>query len=246
MVFSLTVFVAMILLLPGFALFAGVFGAPTRTFRASPPPPTSFAALSLVIAGACVGHLAGLALAGLLTLAGGLSGVRLLPSPYELLTRLAASRPIDERELASFLLVTLTVSAALALAAARAMAWDANRREAAKRGRWAEPLYGWLADIVRKAAPANRYVTAFVLCDLEWGRGQIGYEGTVDALTLTADKEVASILLTDANAFRITVDRAKGVTTRTVLRTEPIERLHIPKDQIVNIAFEIYELEARA
>lgn len=245
MVFSLTVFVAMILLLPGFALFAGAFGAPTRTFRAAPPPPTSFAALTLVIAGACVGHLAGLIGAALLTGAGGLTGIALLPPPYELLVRLSASRAVDERELASFLLTTLMVSAMLAVAASRVMNWDAGRSDPARRARWAEPLYGWLAEIVRKAAPAHRYVTAFVLCDLEWKGGQIGYEGTVDALTLTADKEIASILLTDANVFRITVEAAKGTSTRTVLRTEPIERLHIPKEQIINVAFEIYELEQR-
>lgn len=239
MTFSFTVFVAMVLLLPGFGLFAGLYLPGKSAFRAAPPSPTSFAALTIVIAGACAGHLIGVLLSLLFQRLGAATGWGLLPSPYALVAHLNGGRVLTEPELLSFLLMMPTISAATAACArvGLALAWH-ERAEAP--GKLADFLYGWSAEVVAQSRADNRYITAFVLSDTEWGADRIGYEGTLDALELSADKEIQSVLLSDANVF--TLSAAGDRRERKVLQGDPIERIHIGKDHIVNIAFEIYEV----
>jgi hypothetical protein len=242
MTFSLSLFLGLVLLLPGLALFAGLFAPGSSAFRAAPPPPNSLTALTLVVAGACLAHLFGLGLHGLLVLAG--KAVALGPPPYAVLFDLAAGRAARGAGVFSFLALTVALSAASGWAAWRIVGSDAARATGKAQG-LARFFYGWLAEIVVLAHPPNRYVNAYVLCDMESETGWIGYQGTVAAMTVSADKEVVSVLLRDANMIRIT-ETETGVRERVVIGGTPLERLHIAKEQILNIAFEIYEVEEEA
>ncbi len=239
MTFGFTLVLALCIYAPGFAAYAGLFlGSQSRNFRPAPPAPGSLLAVGLVTAGAIASHAAAATLFFLneKLVAAGLAILPFGPSnPY--LALIAAARAptaLTSAELASILLGLVGLGIATLLVSARLVRTEAFQR------RFAPLLYGWLTDLVRAAASENRVVTAFVLSEIEHEGNFLGYEGVIDTLTLSADKEVIGILLLDCTRFRLQLT-GSGLARDVARASSVIPRLYLERAQIKNIAFNIYE-----
>ena len=241
MTFSFALVLALFLFAPGFAAYAGLFfGTQSKTFRPAPPAPGSLLSLGLVTIGAILAHAAGALAFWLndLAVANGLQliGTRAEPNLYvAVLSASRGSLMLSGGQVFGLLAGLTVLSTAAFFAVAKIV-----RAEIA-RSNFAPLLYGWLADLVADAAPEDRYVTAFALTDTEHDGSFLGYEGVLENVTLTSDKEITSVLLSDCTRFRIKLTD-EGLE-RTALRAgSTIPLLYLERAQIKNIAFNVYQL----
>jgi len=239
------VVLALFVLAPGFAALAGIWvGSQHERFRPSAPPPGSILSLSVVTFGALAAHTT-LALLMLLRTPLVDLGERIqawigfgvpwrMPNPYVVILALKDGAP-SELDIALTFLLMLLLSVAAFFTAAALVQSDSPQ------GRNRRLLYGWLADLVEQVSEPNRYITAFVLTDIEKDGRFLGYEGLVENMTMTNEKQVASILLSDANTFYVSLESEK-IGRVDVPRASAIPLLHIAADNIKNIAFQPFEL----
>lgn len=241
MTFSFALVLALFLFAPGFAAYAGLFfGSQSKTFRPAPPAPGSLLSLGLVTIGAILAHACGAFLFFMNDLAFA-AGLRLhhteaTPNLYvAMLSAARGSAALTGGQIFYLLLGLVLLSTAALVSVAAAI-----RAEMA-RSSYGPFLYGWLADLVTEAAPEDRYVTAFVLTDVEHEGSFLGYEGVLENLSLTADKEITSLLLSNCTRFRIQLTPA-GLERAALRGGSTIPRLYIERSQIKNIAFNVYQL----
>jgi len=246
--FSYNLVLALFLLAPGFAAFAGLFYSShqQRHIHPAPPAPTSVLTLALVTLAALALHgawatilfLQDLWAAQFQTIA-----VPFEPNIYVDLLRAGQSAksgaPINGGEIAALLATLIGLSLAgygLTVAVVSSKWTEARVRPL---------LYGWADDLVRQINEEEegyvRLVTAFVLTSIEHEGSMFGYEGLLQNLSLTPDKELRSISLTQVTAFYVKLE--PGRFKRIVLpRTKGIPDLYIPKDQIRNVSFTVFRV----
>lgn len=233
---SLGLVFALFLLAPGLALYAGLFLQPRgNRFHPTPPAPGSVLTLAIVTMGALGVHAAW----SLLSAANDLACTRVacLSLPFETniytiaLAGGVLARALPGAEVAVFLVVTVAISG-LAYAIGR----RASAASAVTRG-----LFGWLADMVEQSAQPNRFLAVFVLTTLKQGELTLGYEGALASITLGPDREVAAVALREATPFLVTMS-AVGVETSHFLQRDPIPLIAFGRDQIENVAFNIFDL----
>lgn len=249
MTFSYNLVLALFLLAPGFAAFAGLFFSSQRerNLHPAPPAPTSVLTLALVTLAALLLHgvwATILFVQDLLTeQAGGLS-VPFNPNAYAALAATGhetAAAEISGGDIAAILLHLLFLSAAGYLLAIWAVT-----------SRWAEVhispfLYGWAAEVVRQVKEPGyvHLVTAFVLTSIDGEETAFGYEGLLQNMTLSSDKEITSITLTQVTAFFVEL-KAGEFKRRALPNTSGIPNLYIPKDQIRNVSFTVFRAAIEA
>lgn len=249
MTFSYNLVLALFLLAPGFAAFAGVFFSAQRDGRLHPAPPTPNSVLTLALV-----TLSSLGLHALWAILLALqhlyvsTGCFSIPVPFEPniyldLLRAGAKEsqapPITGADIA-FALASLV---ALSIIGYGLTVWIITSRFAETHLRGY--LYGWAGDLVQEIQDGEpdklRLVTAFVLTKTDHEGVAFGYEGLLRNLTLSADKEIASISLSEVTAFYVKMK--PGAFKRVVLpRTSGIPTLYMEKAEIRNVAFQVYQV----
>lgn len=244
MTFSYNLVLALFLLAPGFAAYAGLFFTTHRDDRLHPAPPApgSVLTLALVTVAALALHSAWavmLAAQDAWTAAGLPHGrVPFEPNVYvEMLNAGRGDGPgVSGAEVALTLATLLGLSAAGYLATARLVT------SRLVEGRLRTFLYGWAAHLIEqlreREAGYVRVATAFVLTKIDHDGLAFGYEGALRNMTLNADKEITSLTLSEVTAFYVKLEA--GRFKRTVLAgASRIPTLYLEKGDVRNIAFQI-------
>lgn len=104
-------------------------------------------------------------------------------------------------------------------------------------------LFGWPGDLISLVEPPRRYITAYVVTTLERDGQHVGYEGVLENLTLTADREVAYLTLRNCEPFILMLHAGRPIRLAAPSET-PIAYLYLDRAQIRNIAFQVFEREA--
>jgi hypothetical protein len=252
--FSYNLVLALFLLAPGFAAYAGLFVTTQREQRLHPAPPAPGSVLTLALV-----TLSSLAIHGVWAVVLWLQSVWVAHSDFYLRVPFdpniyadllnggracVANRPcaaIGGAEIASGLCNLLLLSALGYLVTCWLM-----------RLNWLEPrlrgfLYGWASGLVHdiQSAPAGkiRLTNAFVLTKTDHDGTAFGYEGILQNMTLNADKEIIALALTDVTAFYLKLKA--GQFKRVVLpNTAGIPNIYLERSEIRNVAFQFYDFDA--
>jgi hypothetical protein len=228
------------IILPGIGAYIGIFAATqSARFRSSPPPPSSMLALAIVGSGAIVGHfLSSLAFAINESICKHVSCIQtgFEPNPYLLLLDLQNSQAgLTSWQVVLTLLWIITLTIITFLISMRWISWELKSDEVAR-----TIIFGWLSPFFETETDDDRVVVAYALTTIDHDGASLGYQGLVDHLNLTSDKEISSIVLTEASLFQVVAD-ASGVTRKGSDRK--LETIYLDKSQIRNIAFRIVKIE---
>ncbi len=153
------------------------------------------------------------------------------PDPY---TILYAENAVSEQSLAMALLGAIIVCF-IGMFIGHLMATMEFKAE--NRDEW---LYGWLAPIVKRAAPENAFINGFALTTNQNESDLLGYEGTVTNLILDQDKNIIGATLEGVETFYL---RMNKTGTRRVRGGSEISTLVLRKDDFQNIALEVFQYE---
>jgi hypothetical protein len=245
--FSYNLVLALFLLAPGFAAFAGLFHSShqVRHIHPAPPAPNSILILAFVTLSALGLH-AGWA--GLLVIQDVWAAhVGYLPVPFEpnaYLVVLQTGHALEAGQSVGggAVAVVLLTLAGLSLAGYALTVGLVRTFEPVLR----PYLYGWAADLVGQLNAEEpgylRMVTAFVLTDIAHEEAMFGYEGLLSNMTLGPDKEISSISLEKVSAFYVVL---KPSQFKRVLLPRPkaIPNLYLAKEQIRNVSFTVYRMK---
>lgn len=236
MAFSYTLFLALLLLAPGFAVWAGLrLGESRKILSPASEKPGSTTTLLTIIVGALVGHLALAALYALQALGCDLAqrcfDVGFDPNVYRVLLLEHRTMPSDAG-VAAWFLALFFPAILLGLCAGRLA-----RSE--RFARLAGPMtFGWLWPIVEDAREKRGVILAYVVTTLKHERCSVGYEGVVEQVALDDNKGIAMLVLSSCDRFLV------SITDKDVVRIdssrETIELLHLTAGQIANVAFEVF------
>lgn len=250
MTFSYNLVLALFLMAPGFAAYAGLFFTTQRDGRLHPAPPAPNSVITLAIV-----TLAALFLHASWALILFLQGVwadhfctfvvPFNPNIYaDLLSagsKTDAATPMGGGEVMVGLwsLLILSVAGYFIVAGLVTSKFAQSRLQGF--------LYGWAAELVEQIQVEEkgyvRFATAFILTNIEHDGHAFGYEGALLNMALNADKEITSIAMTNVTAFYVKLEA--GRFKRIVLpRTAGIPNLYMEKAQIRNVSFQVFRDKA--
>lgn len=232
MTFSYNLVLALFLLSPGFSLVAGVYAVGRSSREVAPPPPNSIMALAMVTGGALVAHAltaSFFAVGGAIVAGLGCWWTLPHPNPYVLAIGLGHV-PASQAGLGvAWILVALSIMCLVTYASTRSFM---SSRLARTRTVGAN-LYGWFWQIEE-----TRGAFAYVLTNFESEDWSTGYWGIMEYVTLDSERQISTIVLAEAEAFTMAVDKKTGD-----LRRQPSSRpgrklrVYLTKAEIRNIAF---------
>jgi hypothetical protein len=241
MVFSYGLVLALFLLAPGLGLYGGLYaGAHRGAFRPGAPSPGSVLTLGIIVLGALFAHTvwALVCVADAAWVSAGLPAFfPPTPNAYDvLLGAMIERRSSGPGGIAIFLATSSLLTAMNFLLTAWIADWGPAR-----------PLcrslvYGWLSGLEAATADDEQFVLAYVVTDIREGLLSLGYQGSVNYMTVNADKQITAIVLEEARAFYLKMEE-KAVTHIPIPRDTPLAQLYLEGPQIKNIAFEVYALE---
>ncbi|WP_298743350.1 hypothetical protein [uncultured Brevundimonas sp.] len=237
MAVTLTVAWALFALAPGLAVFAGLFLSKSKdVVHPAAPAPASLIALAIVVFGALTLHALSAAVLTCIDGLGAITGwtVSYDPNVYRYFL---GSRTADELGIETAILLTLLLAlSGIGFFAARQI------------GRTAQPgstlhalLYGWLSPILTQLRAEEGYLKhliAWVVTDLQVGDLAIGYEGQVETISLTSDKQIAWLTLRNCETF-VVAPRDGSARRQAVARETPIPRMQVEGPHIVNLAYAV-------
>lgn len=237
MTLSYTLFLALLLLAPGIATWAGLqFGAPLVMITRAPERPGSTTTLAIVVFGAMVGHFL---LSCLLTLmdyvcshTASCVATQFDPNVYRVIITGAKAQPGMPAVAYTWWLFALILPSIL-------MALILGLLVRSRRfARWFEPVtFGWLLPLIEKSSKPNRTIIAWVVTSIEREGCNIGYVGHVGQLSFDENKAVTMLTLRECDMFLL---RNTGETImRLPVQRKPIPLLHLQAKDIANIAFEV-------
>lgn len=242
---SLSVLATILFLAPGIAGFLGaMLGARTRSVRPSMPTANSLSALVAIVLIAVAAH--GLVSLGLIAQRAychghGCIALRFDPNIYGQILE-AAREPVSDHapsDLIVALGALMLLCVVTGVVARVAVAWDMRR---GVRSSAAPILYGWLAALDVDATRESSVVIAHVLTKMRGDELAIGYRGMVEEVSLTADKEIASITLVGADRFGLPLRSPTVGQEHTVLLAELLPRVYIPGREIENVVLNVVPL----
>lgn len=240
MSFSYTLFLALLLISPGLAVWAG-FRAGERSGLLSQPPeqPQSTFSLAVIVFGSLLGHIL---LAALFALQ---SAVCVLNTPClrlgfdpniyrEILLGVHAQAPSD-LALLCWLAALLAPSLLVGVIAFYVSRWRPVRdfREASSMG-WLKPL----ADIARERG----FILAYVVTTLEKDGAYIAYEGIVETIALDDKRAVSMVVLSDCDRFLVKISDTDFSRINARTRQKPIPLIQLEASRINNIALEVFDV----
>jgi hypothetical protein len=237
--FSYNLLLALFLLAPGFGAYFGLFSATRQgRYQPSPPAPNSVLTLGVVVLGAMLAHAVLAVIYSALDYGVARDWWRQSPlpymrGPYEILFSAAVAHSrVRNADVAVFLCCGIGLTG---LSGAAAL-WV---RSGPLREAVGPLLYGWLGELVAAGIGPDTYVNAFVLTDIQVDGRYLGYEGVLENLTVSADKEITAVLLKQVETFYVRLD-AEAVTRVPIPRERTIPQLYLERSQIKNIAFVPY------
>ncbi len=236
MAFSYTLFLALLLLAPGFSVWAGLrLGESRQILSPASDKPGSTTTLLTIVVGALLGHLALAAVYALQSLWCESSGrcieTSFDPNVYRVLLSEHRAVPSDAGVAAWFL--ALLFPAVLLGLCARRLA------RSARFGRLVGPMtFGWLWPIVEEAKAKRGTILAYVVTTLKDEGRSVGYEGAVEQVAFDDNKGIAMLVLSSCDRFLVEITRTDVV--RIDSSRETIEILHVTAAQIANVAFEVF------
>ena len=239
MAFSYTLFLALILLFPGFCAWAGL-RASERTDLLTPRPdkPNSTATLFVVVLGTIAGHLIGagmfVAQAIWCRLTGFCATVAFDPNVYRVMfmSGRTAGQITDFAIFAwLFELALVGVGAGLLIAWLARTAWVKDR--------WDAIDFGWLNSPVHEVKSNDAVILAYVVTKTNHEGASVAYEGMVQQLALDDDQTITMLVLRRVDRFLV------RITDTGVLRTDedhqPIAQMQLHLSEIANVALEVIE-----
>lgn len=232
MTFSYNLVLALFLLAPGFAFVAGVYATGRSAIHeASPPPPNSIMALAMVTGGSLVAHAAAATLFLACHVVSGWthwSWPTLDPNPYYQAIHLAAGDGLAISASFAWILSLLTLLCVATYLVTRAIMNSPIGRSELVGG----ALYGWFWQIEK-----TQGAYAHVLTQFENEHGAVGYQGLLEYVTLDAEKQISSLVLTQAEPFSLTVLRDRHLQRTPTPRADRKLRVLLTKPEIRNIVY---------
>jgi hypothetical protein len=238
-ILSFNLVLALFLIAPGFGVYGGVF-IPSRNsrFYISPPAPNSILTLAVVSLGALCAHAIWASVLAVQDVAcTRLPCLRLPIDPDTYSAAMAAAEGhhgVSQGVVALFLVTCFLLTLA-SFAATRLIILSGLTE------RFAVTAYGWQAGLVEQTSAPGRYVTAFVVTDMQKDGAFLGYEGLLEAMNLDTDEQIKTIVLLYCNAFLLHI--GKTVRRTPIPREGAIPRLLIEGRHIQNVAFNVFEWE---
>lgn len=239
MSFSYTLFLALLLLAPGLAVWAGFrFGERPGLISQAPERPGSTISLLVIVFGSLLGHLITSGVfafqAWWCSATSACFAVAFDPNVYRaILTGThGASPPTDTAFLAWFMALLLP-AATVGIGSYRASRW-----------RWVQEMreqatFGWLKPYIDLARPADSAIVAYVVTTLEHEGASVAYEGAVEALALDDQRTITMIVLRRPSRFVLKVT-SEGVR-RVNIDQAPIPLIQLAGDTLVNVALEVFD-----
>ena len=236
MAITLTVAWALFILAPGLAVFAGLFLSKGRdVIHPAAPPPASLISLGIVVFGSLAMHTTAAVVLAIIDAFGILTPWRSAFDP-NVYRYFLGPRDLDRLGTeTALLLVLLFLLSAGGFFIARQFG-----RKAEAGSTLHALLYGWLSPVIAQLKPETGYtkhLIAWVVTDLALGDMASGYEGQVETVSLTPEKQVAWITLTNCETFVLGKD--SSARRHTVERETPIPRMQIEGPHIVNLAYAV-------
>ena len=231
------------LLFPGFCCLVGVFyplRKPDLQLSAVPEMQAqSPMALAFIVGGSLCAHVAGAGFFAWLEWvcepATRCTNIVLEPNPYTaLISESFAKSPTGPKIF--FGLAYLTVLGALT-GVVSALIASTSHFQSLLRPSFAH----WLYDLIKDSKQTNRVVIAHVLSNLGANGVFAGYVGAVESIKLDRDGEITSVSLSAVDRFSVIVG-ATGMR-RASSPSDPMEFLHITRDDISNLNFELFDFE---
>ena len=235
--FSYTLFLALLLLAPGLAVWAGFrFGERPGLISQAPERPGSTVSLFIIVFGALLGHLmtsAGLVMQGHWCRITGLC----LPVPFdpnvyrEILSGGRGAVPTDGAVFTWFLEILLP-AVAVGLLSFWASRWPRVRtlRE--------QVTFGWLKPWVDLARPGDSFMLAYVVTSLAHEGAHVAYEGWVESIALDDQRAIAMIVLRDSERFLVRVTASAAQRVSEPQRSLPL--MQIAGENIANVVLEVF------
>ncbi|MBO9544360.1 hypothetical protein [Caulobacter sp.] len=232
MTFSYNLVLALFLLAPGFAFVAGIYATGRAAIHeASPPPPNSIMALAMVTGGSLVAHTVAAViflLCHVLNMWTRWHWPTLDPNPYYQARHLAAADGLATSASFAWILSLLTLLCLGTYLATRAVMNSPIGRSELIGG----ALYGWFWQIEK-----TQGAYAYVLTQFENDHGTVGYQGLLEYVTLDAEKQISSLVLTRAEPFSLTVLEDRHIQRTPTPRTDKKLRVLLTKAEIKNIVY---------
>jgi len=240
---SLGIITAFLLLLPGFGLYGAIFiKLGNGGMEPIPPKPGSVLTLIIIAIGALVGHL----LLSIFVVLNDLwcqlpiqcMNVGFDPDIYRALSGMK-NIGLTAGHVLSLLLVNIAISGLVFY-----LGGLFAKRKITK-GLVSRLRYGAMADLIDKIEPENRYATAFVLTKIDRNCKTkdddiVGYEGLLNDL-IYDKSEIQAVHLSKCTAFYLRKEEKGMKKIEMQMSRKKIPYLYIPKEEIRNIAFNIYE-----
>jgi hypothetical protein len=240
MTLSYTLFLALLLLAPGIATWAGLqFGAPRQMITRAPERPGSTTTLAIIVFGAMIGHFLLSCLLALMDFMCDLTAqciaIHFDPNIYRVTITGAKAQPGMPAEAYAWWLFALIIPSVLMALLASLLV--RSRRFA----RWFEPAtFGWLMPLIEKSREPNHSIIAWVVTSIESEGCNIGYMGNVGQLSFDENKAVTMLTLRECEMFLL---RNTGETImRIPVQRKPIPLLHLQAKDLANVAFQVIEV----
>lgn len=243
MSFSYTLFLVLLLLAPGFSVWAGLRLAEyNELVSQAPERPNSTFSLLTIISGAVVGHVAMAMLLAVqetgcdLTLA--CLPIEFDPNIYRLIVAgekaaraRAALADLPGWAIPIWLMILLLPAVLMGVAAFRVGTWPRVRRLRER------STLGWFQPWIEQARPADRFIIAYVVTSMTHDGAYVAYEGAVVNFALDDNRAIAMIVLGSCDRFlvRITEDGVKRVDAPT-----SIGLIQLEARNCLNIALELF------
>lgn len=241
MTFSYTLFLALLLLAPGIAAWAGLqVGARSGITKPVPERPGSTATLAVIVFGALIGHLL-LAAAfavqtGFYVWSGCCMAVDFDPNVYRAITS-GTKASVKLPDLAYFwwFIALLLPSFATFFASKWVVGWPSFVRA------FEPATFGWLFPLVEKSRSTenNRFIVASVVTTNAHDGTAFGYEGVVVQLSFDENKSIAMLILRDFDMFLL-ANFMTG-TLSTPAEKPAFELIHLQAKDIASISFRIIQ-----
>ncbi|MBV1692230.1 hypothetical protein KRR38_32360 [Novosphingobium sp. G106] len=242
MAFSYSLFLALLLLFPGFCFWAGWrVGQWTDFLSPAPDEPNSTFTLFMIVFGTLFGHLLGTAFFAVQGVWCRITDWCFVtgfdPNIYRALLRgTAGASAVPDLAFEVWLFSMLLIGASTGV-----FAHWISRREAVHAK--ADPItFGWLAPAVAAVKRGDSFVVAYVLTKTSHDGISVAYEGTVQQIALDGDQSIKLVVLNDVDRFLVRISDAGLVRLET--EATPISQLQITAAEIANVALEVVQASA--
>jgi hypothetical protein len=240
--FSYTLFLALLLLAPGLAAWAGLRLA-ERTDILSPAPekPGSTFSLFVIVLGTLAGHIFMASLFAVQSIWCAHSSACFQtasdPNIYRVILTgsRTASAPSDLGLLWWF--VALLVPA---LAVFLSMRWIGQLTVV--RAMLEQASFGWLNPLVQAAKPANSFILAYVVTTVAHEGSHVAYEGIVEQVAFDENRAITMLVLSRCDRFLVKV--SGGDVARVDTKHQPIPLIQLDARNFANVALEVFEVRA--